>query len=99
MSAPAGDLTDTQVEQAELVTLAAEMTARGYIARLHTPENKLPYLEICNPQATVMSERVYAQAGVFWFSWAEKIADTDSPAVAAGVLARVLATSDVALSE
>jgi hypothetical protein len=99
MPAPAGDLTDTQVEQAELATLAAEMTARGYIARLHTPETKLPYLEIHNPQATVMSERVYAQAGVFWFSWAEKIADTDNPAEAARMLARVLATSDGALSE
>jgi hypothetical protein len=95
MPASAGVLTDTQVEQAELGTLAAEMAARGYTARLHTPHARLPYLEIRNPEVSALSEKVYAQAGAFWFSWAAKIADTDSPADAARMLARVLATADV----
>jgi hypothetical protein len=98
MSAPAGDLTDTRVEQAELETLAAEVTARGYVAQLYTPAARLPYLEVRNPQVSALSERVYAQAGVYWFSWAQKIADTDNPAEAARRLDRVLATADATSS-
>lgn len=98
MSAPAGDLTDTHVEQAELETLATEVTARGYVARLYTPDARLPYLEVRNPQVSALSERVYAQAGAYWFSWAQKISDTDNPADAARRLDRVLATADVTSS-
>jgi hypothetical protein len=94
MSAPAGDLTDTRVEQAELETLAAQVTALGFVAQLYTPDARLPYLEVRNPQVSALSERVYAQAGAYWFSWAQKISDTDDPADAARRLARVLATAD-----
>ena len=35
----------------------------------------------------------YAQAGVYWYTWAQKIADTCNPADAARALACVLATA------
>jgi hypothetical protein len=81
-------------DQAALDKLGAELTARGYQAAVHTPPGRLSYLDVRNPRATVLSERVYAQAGTFWFSWAEKIADCGDVATAATVLARVLRTVD-----
>jgi hypothetical protein len=89
-----GDLTDTQPEQADLENLAAELAARGYHADLRTPPGRLPYLDVRNPRASVLTERVYAQADAFWFSWAEKIAACDQVTTAAAILARILRTAD-----
>jgi hypothetical protein len=94
MPASASHRTDTQTEQADLEKLAAELTARGYQADLRTPADKLPYLDVRNPAASVLTERVYAQADSFWFSWAEPIAGCGQPATAAAILARVLRTVD-----
>lgn len=85
---------DAIEDLADLEKLAAELIARGYQADVRTPEGKLPYLDVRNPNATVLAERVYAQAGAFWFSWAEKIADSDQIAVTAGILVRVLRAVD-----
>jgi len=80
--------TDTHTGQADLETLAAELTARGYQAGLHTPADGLPFLDVRNPAASVLTERVYAQAGNYWYSWAEPIASCGQPATAAAILAR-----------
>ena len=85
---------DTGAERAGLESLAAELTVRGYRARLRTPHGQPPYLDVINPHAAVLSERVYAHAGAFWWSWAEKITDCHQVTVAAGILARVLRTAD-----
>jgi hypothetical protein len=87
------DTIDTRTEQADLEKLAAELTARGYEAKLCTPAGRLPFLDVRNPAASALSERVYAQADSFWFSWAERIAGCDEPAAAAAILARVLRTA------
>jgi hypothetical protein len=79
-----------QEERAELEKLAAALRARGFQAGLRTPEGRLPYLNVRNPRASVLAEKVYAQAGTFWWSWAEKIAGCDEVTTAAGILARVL---------
>jgi hypothetical protein len=84
---------DTDPEQAELERLATELAPHGLHAELCTPPGKLPYLHVRNPQATVLNERIYAQAGAYWYSWAQKLTDTDDPADAAQTLARVLATT------
>jgi hypothetical protein len=79
-----------QEERAELEKLAAALRARGFQADLRTPEGRLPYLNVRNPRASVLAEKVYAQAGTFWWSWAEKFAGCDEVTTAAGILARVL---------
>ncbi len=94
MPAPASHSADTQPEQADLERLGAEMTARGYRADLRTPQGRLPYLDVRNPRASMLAERVYAQAEAFWWSWAERIAGCDEVTAAASILARVLRTVD-----
>jgi hypothetical protein len=87
--------TDTYTdEQADLDKLAAELNARGLQSALHTPAGRLPYLQVTNPAATVLSEKVLAQADSFWWPWAERIAGCDDVAEAATILARVLRTTD-----
>jgi hypothetical protein len=75
---------------AYLEKLAAEMVARSYHAVLCAPVGGLAYLDVRNPRASVLAERVYADGGVFWWSWREKIAGCEEVATAAGILARVL---------
>jgi hypothetical protein len=85
--------TGTQAEEiTSLEELAAELGRHGLHATLHEPGGRLPYLHVRNPAASVLSERVYAQADAFWFSWAEKIAGCDDVTTAAVTLARVLRT-------
>ncbi|HEY4462726.1 MAG TPA: hypothetical protein VGN41_08685 [Streptosporangiaceae bacterium] len=91
MPASASHTTDTQAaELTALEKLAGELSARGYQAHLSTPPGGLPHLNVCNPRASILTEQVYAQAGCYWFSWAERIAPCDEPATAATILARVL---------
>jgi hypothetical protein len=94
MPAPASDTAGTCAGQASLEHLAAEITARGYQAHLHTPAGRLPYLDLRHPRLSILSEKVYAQAGWYWYSWAERIAACDDVVGAAATLARVLRTAD-----
>jgi hypothetical protein len=84
----------TQPEHADLEKLATELAAHGFQAHLRTPPGRLPFLDVSNPRAAILTERVYAQADSFWWSWAERIAGCDEPATAAAILARVLRTVD-----
>jgi len=86
--------TDTDPDQAELEKLAAEMTALGYKALLVTPVGRLPYLDISNPQTKLLTEKVYAQAGMFFWPWAQSIGPCDQVTSAAAIVARVLRTVD-----
>jgi hypothetical protein len=85
---------DTDSERAELERLAAELGRHGLRGELCTPPGKLPYLHVRNPEASVLSERVYAQADSFWYSWAQRIAGCDDAGAAATALSRVLGTTD-----
>ena len=84
---------------AEAVTrldvLAAELAALGWTATVSAPAGRVPSLYARNPEpgAAALSEHVYAQprgdgTWVFWWPWAEPIAE--SPAEAAAVIVRVL---------
>lgn len=77
-----------------LEELAAELTSHGLHTTLHEPGGRLPYLDVRNPRASVLAEKVYVQGDWFWWSWAERIAGCDQVATAAGILARVLRTVD-----
>lgn len=94
MPARPPDPTTTHAEQADLKNLAATLTTHGLHADLHTPADRLPYLLVRNPQATALTERVYAQADSYWYGWAERIAGCDEADAAAAALARVLRTTD-----
>jgi hypothetical protein len=83
-----------RTEQADLERLAAELATLGYRAQLITPAGRLPHLDVRNPRASVLTERVYTQAGSYWFGWGERIAGTDQVTTAAATLARVLRTID-----
>lgn len=86
------EIVDTQAEQQDLESLAAALSQHGLRAELCLPPGKLPYLHVSNPEVSVLSERVYAQADSFWFSWAERIAGCDDIPAAAAALSRVLRT-------
>jgi hypothetical protein len=85
--------TDTYAAEIDdLTKLAAELAARGLRAQVQEPPGRLPCLHVTNPDATVLTERVFAQADSYWWSWCERIAGCDEPATAASILARVLRT-------
>ncbi len=84
---PADDVT-------RLAELAAELSRQSLHATLHEPDGRLPFLEVRNPAASVLIERLYAQADSYWWSWAERIAGCDQVATVADTLARVLRTVD-----
>jgi hypothetical protein len=77
-----------------LEELATEADALGLCAAVREPAGHPPYLHLRNPEANVLSERVFVQAGQYHFSWAEPITGCDQPAAAAAILARVLRTAD-----
>lgn len=77
-------------ETADLERLGTELTALGYHAQVRTLASRLPYLDVRNPRASVLSEQVYVQGGSYWWSWAERIAPRDQVTTAAEILARVL---------
>lgn len=81
---------DQDQDLARLRRLAGELTARAYLADLRVPADGPPCLDVRNPRANILAERVYAQAGVFWWSWREPIAACDQVATAADRLVRVL---------
>jgi hypothetical protein len=85
-----GTGTGTDMDIAALERLAGELTTRGFHADVRALTGRPAYLDVRNPRAAALTERVYAQAGLFWWSWQEKIAGCDEAATAAGILARVL---------
>jgi hypothetical protein len=89
MPTPTETYTD---ELADLDKLAAELKTRGLLADIRTPHGRLPHLDVQNPRATVLTERVYAQADSYWFSWCERIAGCDQVTATANILVRILRT-------
>ncbi len=83
---------DDDTGQAELETLAAELTGRGLRAKLITPQGRLPHLEICGLGKPMPPQRVYAQADWYFWPTAERIAASDDVTTAARTIARVLRT-------
>jgi hypothetical protein len=91
--------TDTYTDElADLDKLAAELNTRGLQTALHNPSGHLPYLQVTTPRATVLTEKVLAQADSFWWPWAERIASCDEIATTttAATLTRVLRTTATA---
>lgn len=83
----------THAGRADLVSLAGEMTTRGYRTILRTSTGAQPCLHVVNPRAPALSEQVYSHDGNYFFSWGQAIAACDEPATAAAILARVLSAA------
>jgi hypothetical protein len=81
-------------EITSLEELATEADALGLCAAVRQPAGHPPYLHIRNPEAHVLTEKVFVLDGKYQFSWSEPIAGCDQPATAAAILARVLRTVD-----
>jgi hypothetical protein len=77
-----------------LEQLAAALGPLGYQTRLINPAPEIPWLEVSNPQARALSERILVQSSWFWWSWAERLAPVAEAATAAETIARVLRTVD-----
>jgi hypothetical protein len=87
--------TETQTDGVpDLERLGAELARLGFHARVHTLGDRRPYLDVRNPRASVLTEKVYVHGGAYCWSWAERIAECDQVATAAVTLARVLRTVD-----
>jgi hypothetical protein len=89
---PDDDTAAPDEDTAALETLAAELAGLSYQARLGGPAAGMSWLEVSNPRAPVLSERILVQSGWFWWPWAERLAPCGEAATAAAVVARVLRT-------
>jgi hypothetical protein len=79
-----------------LESLAEALARRGLRTRLMMPQGRIPSLHVVNPAASVLAEDIYAGRGQdgtwwFWWSWAERIGESDDLEAAATRIARVLA--------
>ncbi len=77
-----------------LAKLAAEVDGGDYLARVVTPHGRRPYLDVRNRHADLLTERIYAGDGSFWFGWAERIAPLGEVGKAAEIVMRVLRAVD-----
>lgn len=73
-----------------LERLAAELRARGLGTTLIAPPGKAPWLDVRNPQASMLAETVMYARGWYWWPWADRIAPAADVADAAARVASVL---------
>jgi hypothetical protein len=77
-----------------LESLAEELNALGFLARLETetPAGEPPQLTVFYPVTSVLRETVSARAGQLFWSWGQPIGPCDQPAETAAAMALVLRT-------
>jgi hypothetical protein len=75
---------------ADLDALAEELNRRGFPSLRLTPLGKLPYVDVSLPGEMDPGERIYAQAGTFFWADVRPIAPSDRPVTAAAIIAQVL---------
>jgi hypothetical protein len=95
MTVGAREAADVQLDHLE--KLGEELTRRGLQVRLELAPGRVPSLHVVNPNARALEEHVYAGCGSdgvwwFWWSWAERIAETNDMERAGAAIARVLAS-------
>jgi hypothetical protein len=77
---------------AELERLASELRSNGLETHFVTPIGKRPYLHVRNPQARILAENIVTEAGWYWYSWAERIAQVSEVVSASEKITRMLRT-------
>jgi hypothetical protein len=88
--------TGADVAVAWLESLRARLRQRGWQAVLHTPRERPPVLDVTNPHAPQLSDRVLTGLGSdgqwwLWWSFAERIGPAADLDRAVSVITRVLA--------
>jgi hypothetical protein len=109
LSATGGDLMAVEAQPVEaqpslegssyLEGLAGALARRGLRTRLVAPQGRVPSLHVVNPLASALAEDIYAgksRDGTWWFwwSWAERIGESNDLDAAAARIATVLAQRD-----
>jgi hypothetical protein len=77
-------------ERADLERLAGGLTALGYQTSLVARPGQRAYLQVRNPQAQVLTERIHIEGEFFVWSWGQPVAPRDQVAEAVDRLDRVL---------
>jgi hypothetical protein len=91
----AGGHCGRDAEIADLDKLAAEIDSTGYEARLVAPPGRKPRLQVASRAAAARAEDVYAEAGCYWWPWADRIAPvTDAPGAAQAIM-RILRSAEL----
>lgn len=72
-----------------LEALADALDPRDFATTLVTGDGRVPHLHVTSRHAQ-FGEDIYADTQYYWWSWAERIASTDSPQAAARKIAAVL---------
>lgn len=80
----------TAADTESLGLLAEELARRGLVVCL-APDSSRPVLEVTNPAARLLSEHVTAEAGWYWWAWAERIAAVDDVERAADMILKAVA--------
>jgi hypothetical protein len=73
-----------------LEKLAAELAARGFRTPALSAHGRPPSLTVANPATSMLTETVMAEAGWFWWPWADRIAPVGDVCAAADRVTRVL---------
>src|SRR5579875_2544720 len=81
---------------AYLEGLSDALAQRGLRTEIMAPQGRIPSLHVVNPLASALAEDIYAgrgQDGVWWFwwSWAERIGESEDLDGTAARIAHVLA--------
>ena len=88
MSTEASPATEAGPHEA-LEALAAALDPGDFATTLVTGEGRVPHLNVTSRHAQ-FGEDIYADSQCYWWSWAERIADTGDPQAAARKIAAVL---------
>ena len=80
-------------QAAALEQLAAAIPSKTYATTLTSGAGRQPSLCVVNRDLPGLAGDVYAEAGWFWWPWAERIATTSDPVAAAASVAGTLSTA------
>lgn len=77
-----------------LEKLAEALNKHGLPAIVLTPPGRRPCVQAKSPQSSMLREDVYAEAGWFWWSWADRLAPVTDVESAARKITQVLGAVD-----
>jgi hypothetical protein len=75
---------------ADLDALTDELNRLGYPSLRLAPPGKAPYVDVSPPDDMTPGERIYIQAGTFFWHGARPIAPSNQPTTAAAIITNTL---------
>jgi hypothetical protein len=89
---------DDLADLADLDALTDELNKRGLPSLRLTPPRQRPHVDTGLPGGMTPGQRIYIQAGMFFWPGAQPIAPSNQPATAADIIARTLQPTSPAAS-